>query len=172
MYLLVISLEGSWCTLFILPVVKILGPLRSLLFVLQHELEYGGDDGAMSPRYQAPNQHPPHSTIHSTNSNVHTPSGSLGQATVGHGSRAGHIDQAKNSFFSNALSSPIRRSLQSYHLSQGSEGYPDGASPAENGSRNPESNSFNQTKDPGSNDSSMDMHSDSPAHDSYWVKLS
>ncbi|ONK80824.1 uncharacterized protein A4U43_C01F22180 [Asparagus officinalis] len=112
---------------------------------LQHEIDYGGEDSSISPRYQA--------------------SASFAQATsAGLGHRAAHIDQTKNSVFSNALSSPVRRSLQSYHLPQGGgESYPD----AGNGSRNHESNSFNQNKDPNSNDSSMDMHSDSPSHDSY-----
>lgn len=59
--------------------------------------------------------------------------------------------------FSNALSSPIRRSLQPYHLEQGGDaGY----------FANGVSRDVNPTA---SNDSSMDMHSDSPAHDSYWA---
>jgi len=137
--------------------------LKTLLLVLQNEIELGGEEVSMSPRYQAP-PHPPQSTMHSTNSSVQNSSAAFGQATVGHGSRAGHSDQTKNSVFSNALSSPIRQTLQSYHLPQGSECYPDGVLHDGNGSQNPESN---QNKDHNSNVSSMDMHSDSPAHDSY-----
>jgi len=134
---------------------------------LQHEMENYGEDSSMSPRYQAPQQHPLHSAMHNTNSSIQISSGSFGQATAGHGSRAGHIDQTKNSVFSNALSSPVRRTLQSYHLPEGGESFPDGVLHAGNDSRNHEANAFNQNKDPNSNDSSMDMHSDSPAHDSY-----
>jgi len=144
--------------------VKVCRFFEILLLAMQHEIEFGGEEVSMSPRYQSPPQHPPQSTMHGTNTSSQTSSVSFGQATAGHGSRAGQADQTKNSVFSNALSSPIRRTLQSYHLPQGGECYPDGVLHAGNGSRNPESN---QNKDPNSNDSSMDMHSDSPAHDSY-----
>lgn len=134
---------------------------------LQHEIEYGGEDAAMSPRYQVPQQNP-QSAMHGTNPSMQTSSGSFGHTTAGHGSRTGHIDQAKNSaVFSNALSSPIRRTLQSYHLQREGESYPDSVLQAGNESRSNESNSFNQNKDPNSNDSSMDMHSDSPPHESF-----
>jgi hypothetical protein len=66
------------------------------------------------------------------------------------------LTQSKNSMvFSNALSSPVRRSLQPYHLEQGGDtGY--------------FVNGVNRDTNPtASNDSSMDMHSDSPAHDSF-----
>ncbi|CAH8331997.1 unnamed protein product [Eruca vesicaria subsp. sativa] len=59
-------------------------------------------------------------------------------------------NQAKNSVFSNALSSPTRRSLQNYQIPQG--GYISG------GTR---SNELNRgSNSPGSFDSSMDMHAD------------
>ncbi|KAL0291396.1 UNVERIFIED_CONTAM: hypothetical protein Scaly_2639600 [Sesamum calycinum] len=82
------------------------------------------------------------------------PPSSLGQRSV-------NSDQTKNSVFSNALSSPVRRSLQHYHLSQGGQ-Y------ANNAMRGNE-NTVSQTRDPNppsSNDTSMDMHADSPGHDS------
>lgn len=66
--------------------------------------------------------------------------------------------QSKNSaVFSNALSSPVRRSLQPFHLEQGGDAgyFANGVNRDQNSTA--------------SNDSSMDMHSDSPAHDSYWV---
>ncbi|GJM98999.1 hypothetical protein PR202_ga16055 [Eleusine coracana subsp. coracana] len=68
---------------------------------------------------------------------------------------ASHIQSKNSMVFSNALSSPIRRSLQPYHLEQGGDtGY--------------FANSGNRDMNPtASNDSFMDMHSDSPAHDSF-----
>ncbi|KAJ4876149.1 Uncharacterized protein Rs2_41167 [Raphanus sativus] len=59
-------------------------------------------------------------------------------------------NQVKNSVFSNALSSPIRRSLQNYQIPQG--GYISGAT------RSSELNRGSNS--PGSFDSSMDMHAD------------
>ena len=93
----------------------------------------------------------------------------------------GHPDhQAKNSVFSNALSSPVRWSLQQHQLSQGgflssnvmSPG--NGAQnsdlmPLGNGAQNSEiSYGHNQIRDPNthSNDSLMDMHADSPRRES------
>ncbi|KAI3885826.1 hypothetical protein MKX03_022566 [Papaver bracteatum] len=108
----------------------------NILAYLQNELDYGGEE-------------PHQPTVNNImNSGPHVSSGSFGPTTVGPGighPRSLHPDhQVKNSIFSNALSSPVRRSLQHYHLSQ------------------------DQTRDsnpPSSNDSSMDMH-DSPGHDS------
>ncbi|KAK1306053.1 hypothetical protein QJS10_CPA10g00546 [Acorus calamus] len=112
-----------------------LSPLIETYFhvFLQNELDYGED--------MMPTQHM-HSqpTTHFTNPSVQMCSTLLGQTTIGHNLRSLHGDQAKNSVFSNALSSPVRRGLQPYHLAQG------GGS---------------------SNDSSMDMHPDSPGHESY-----
>ncbi|KAL5975129.1 hypothetical protein ACLOJK_031808 [Asimina triloba] len=141
---------------------------------LQNELEYGGEDSSMSPRLQQQQQQQQqHSqpVLHFTNSGIQATSGSFGQATVGQGLRSSHADQTKNSVFSNALSSPVRRSLQPYHFAQG--GYcPNNVLPTMNGgatrsqemnfpNSNRESNSLN------SNDSSMDMHADSPSHEPY-----
>lgn len=66
-------------------------------------------------------------------------------------------DQSKNStVFSNALSSPVRRSLQPYHLAQTGEFHSSGGRSNEGG------------REANSHDSSMDMHSDSsPARHSY-----
>lgn len=73
--------------------------------------------------------------------------------------------QPKNSsVFSNALSSPVRRTLQHYHLPQGV----DNATPSLNMHRSTE-NGYRESNAPTSNDSSMDMQADSPAHkSSYW----
>ncbi|OVA01442.1 hypothetical protein BVC80_509g12 [Macleaya cordata] len=138
-----------------------------ILTYLQNELDYSGEEPSMSPRLQ-------HSqpTMNIMNSGGHVSSGSFGPATVGQGPRSGHSDhQAKNSVFSNALSSPVRRSLQHYHLSQGAF-HPNNVMPAGNVTRSNE-NSFphHQSRDsnsPSSNDSSMDMHADSPDHDSAY----
>ncbi|GAB4861092.1 hypothetical protein Ancab_036250 [Ancistrocladus abbreviatus] len=136
-----------------------------ILNYLQGELDYCGDEPSMSPR--APVQHqysqPP---MNFPNSGLLASSGSSGQTTAAHGLRSEHIDnQTKNLVFSNALSSPIRRSLQHYHLTQG--GYSPG-----HGSRNNETNFLHQqSRDPNppsSNDSSMDMHADSPGPESNY----
>ncbi|KAM7513729.1 hypothetical protein LguiA_003312 [Lonicera macranthoides] len=72
--------------------------------------------------------------------------------------------QPKNSsVFSNALSSPVRRTLQHYHLPQGV----DNATPSLNTHRSTE-NGYRESNAPTSNDSSMDMQADSPAHKSSY----
>ncbi|CAD6225206.1 unnamed protein product [Miscanthus lutarioriparius] len=116
---------------------------------IQHEIQYGGDNASASPRSQYPSQSTA-PTVHIPNTSSQQPSPSLfAPGNTG-------LTQSKNSMvFSNALSSPIRRSLQPYHLEQGGDaGYF-----AKGASRD-----VNPTA---SNDSSMDMHPDSPAHDSY-----
>uniref|UniRef100_G3MSJ3 Uncharacterized protein n=1 Tax=Amblyomma maculatum TaxID=34609 RepID=G3MSJ3_AMBMU len=98
---------------------------------LQHEMDCEGEDTPMSLRSQAPH-HLSQPTVHNTS--LQPSLGSFAQATVGLAPRASHIDQAKNSVFSNALSSPIRRSLQSCHLPQEGEYYPDNDLDTGNGS--------------------------------------
>ncbi|KAF6146381.1 hypothetical protein GIB67_020475 [Kingdonia uniflora] len=125
-----------------------------VLGYLQNELDYSGEEPSMSPR-------PP---------STHVSSGSFGPGAIGQIPRPGHPDhQAKNSVFSNALSSPVRRSLQNYHIEQGGGGgggyYTNNPPPP--GPRNNESNSQRETNSISSNDSSMDMH-ESPGHDSSY----
>ncbi|KAL4309467.1 hypothetical protein GQ457_01G029180 [Hibiscus cannabinus] len=141
-----------------------------ILNYLQNELDYSGEEPSMSPR--APSQHQqPQPTMPFMNPGFLVSSGSSGQTAV-QGTRLNHCDQQpRNSVFSNALSSPVRRSLQHYHISQ--EGYcPNGGQPAGNGVRNNESSFVqHQTRDPNplsSNDTSMDMHADSPSHESTY----
>ncbi|KAK9270142.1 hypothetical protein L1049_025718 [Liquidambar formosana] len=142
-----------------------------ILAYIQNELDYCGEEPSMSPR--APVQHQySQPTVHYTNSGFLVSSGSSGPTTAGHGTRSEHCDhQSKNLVFSNALSSPVRRSLQNYHLDQGSY-CPNSGPPSGNGTRNNESNFLthqNRDSNPlNSNDSSMDMHSDSPGHDSTY----
>ncbi|BAB89033.1 putative holocarboxylase synthetase [Oryza sativa Japonica Group] len=121
---------------------------------IQHELDYGGNDPHVSPRVHQ------HSANPFANSSIQPSAGSYGQATVGFAPRPSISDQSKNTIFSNALSSPVRRSLQSYHLTQGSG----------NGGRNAETNSAGQNRETnsgGSNDTSMDMVSDSAGNEYY-----
>ncbi|KAJ9670918.1 hypothetical protein PVL29_027082 [Vitis rotundifolia] len=134
---------------------------------LQNELEYGVEDPPVSPRLPLQHQHT-QTTMHMTNSGAPVSSNSFGHpSAVGTGLRFGNFDQQpKNNVFSNALSSPVRRSLQNYHLAQGSY-YSNNLMPSGNGPRNSET----QTRDsnpPSSNDSSMDMHADSPGHESSY----
>ncbi|KAL7104532.1 hypothetical protein ACP275_08G251100 [Erythranthe tilingii] len=110
---------------------------NDVLAYVENELDYGIEE----PQSQTALQ-PTHSGIPVSSSN------SVGPATVGQGFRSGQVtEQSRNSVFSSALSSPVRRSLQHYHLPQG-------------GQQNRDSNP------PGSNDTSMDMHPDSPGNDS------
>lgn len=174
---------------------------------LQNELDYGGDEVSMSPATQY--QHQPHAQQQNQFSvtNTQTSSGVVGLATVGQGPRLGLSDQNKNSVFSNALSSPVRRSLQPFHIAQGGYYSANNSSQVGNGGRrtgsttdqdqgvfhgghtltgpqNSEPNGMNSMVSPsnvygqqphqirdvnsyGENDSSMDMHADSPAHGFY-----
>lgn len=115
----------------------------------------------MSPRVAVQHQHT-QSSVNFTNSGFPISSGSSAPNT-GQGIRSEQCDhQSKNSVFSNALSSPVRQSLQHYHIS-----YPGPGLPSGNGARNNEPNFLQPNRDvnpPNSNDSSMDMHADSPGH--------
>lgn len=130
-------------------------------------MDYAVEDGLAAPRAPFQNQQPP-TTMPPISSVFQSPSGLFGQPTVGLLSRSGHTDQAKNSVFSNALSSPVRRSLQPYHLANGSGFDTNDAPPSGNaGIRNHDSD---QNRDPNSlscNDTTMDIHTDSPPHESY-----
>lgn len=115
---------------------------------MQHEIDYGGTDAHVSPRVH---QHP--QIANPFTNSVATP-------TTGFAPRPNLSDQSKNTIFSNALSSPVRRSLQNYHLAQG----------AGNGGRNTELNSAGanrETNSASSNDTSMDMVSDSAGNEFY-----
>lgn len=119
----------------------------------------------MSPR--PPPQHS--QPLHFANSGFHVSPGPVGVAAPGHGLRSDHDQQPKNNVFSNALSSPVRRSLQNYHIAQGSH-FANNAQPP-NATRHNETNSQNLNRDSNgynSVDASMDMHSDSPGHDSTY----
>ncbi|PSS17445.1 Ubiquitin-like modifier-activating enzyme [Actinidia chinensis var. chinensis] len=137
-----------------------------ILTYLQTELDCCGEEPSMSPR-APPQNHHSQPTMHLTNSGFPVSSGSSSAPNTGLGFQTEHSDpQPKNYVFSNALSSPVRRSLQNYHISQG--GYdPTGVQSSANGFRNTETNLMqHQNRDSNSiNDSSMDMHSDSPSHE-------
>ncbi|KAK6125747.1 hypothetical protein DH2020_040521 [Rehmannia glutinosa] len=128
---------------------------------VQNEIDHGLEEPPSSPRLPFQQQQT-QTTMQSTHSGIPVSSNAFGPATAVQGLRSGNSDQPKNSVFSNALSSPVRRSLQHYHLSQGGQ-Y------ANNVMRGNENHNGNQTRDPNppsSNDTSMDMHADSPSHDS------
>lgn len=153
------------CLIYCLYMLRILRQLYdSRLLVhdcLQNELDYCGEEPSMSPR--APLQHQQSQPVmHLSSTGFPVTSGSSVQ-TLGQGLRSENSDnQPKNSVFSNALSSPVRRSLQNYQIGEG--GYcPSGLSMG-NGNRNTEPGFFHQqSRDSGafsSNDSAMDMHAD------------
>jgi hypothetical protein len=113
---------------------------------LQNELDYCGEEPSMSPRAPPQNQQP-QPMMPATSFPVS--SGSSGQTIAGQGLRSDYSEnQPKNSVFSNALSSPVRRNLQLYQVGEG--GNP---SFLHNQSRDSNAVSSN-------NDSAMDMHAD------------
>ncbi|KAI3981554.1 hypothetical protein MKX01_007474 [Papaver californicum] len=138
-----------------------------ILNYLQNELDYGAEEPhPMSPRLQTQQHYQQPPTNISMNSSGHVSSGSCGP---GVGPRLANSDnQVKNSVFSNALSSPVRRNLQHYQLSEGAF-HPNSLSMLASGNlnRNNNDNIFihHQSRDSNSptfSDSTMDMHSDSP----------
>lgn len=134
-----------------------------VLNYIQNELDCSVEEPTMSPRAQVRYQHS-QPTMQFTSPGFPVPSGSSGQ-TAGQGTRSEHCDQQpKNSVFSNALSSPIRRSLQHCQIAPGGGYYPNGGMPPTAGGRNNDPNFFHQqnrdANPPNPNDSSMDMHAD------------
>ncbi|XP_022751004.1 uncharacterized protein LOC111299811 [Durio zibethinus] len=133
---------------------------------LQNELEYGAEESPMSPRLSFQHQHPQTAT-HPNTLGAPFCSTPISPATITQGIRSGDY-QAKNSVFSNALSSPVRRSLQQYHSVQG--GYnSNNVVSAASGPRNNETNNYihqqnREANSPGTTDC-MDMHADSPGRD-------
>ncbi|XP_047341353.1 uncharacterized protein LOC124945031 [Impatiens glandulifera] len=144
-----------------------------ILSYLQTELDYHGEEpSSLSPRAANPNQnHQPLIPMNVPNSSFLV---SSGPSPPGQGSRSENSDhQSKNYVFSNALSSPVRRSIQNYQSqnSRASYNHPQLITP--NGFRNNDTNlPQNQNRDmnpSNSNDSSMDMHpDDSPSHDTTY----
>jgi hypothetical protein len=119
-------------------------------------MDYGGTDAHISPRVHQ------HAQIANpfTNSIVHPTSCLYGQTPAGFAPRPSLSDQSKNTMFSNALSSPVRRSLQNYHLTEG----------AGNGGQNTETNAVGvnrETNPTSSNDTTMDMVSDNGGNEFY-----
>ncbi|XP_061357119.1 uncharacterized protein LOC133301501 [Gastrolobium bilobum] len=133
-----------------------------VLNYIQNELDYCGEEPSMSPR--APPQHQQSQPVMPvTSSGIPVTSGSSGQTIAGQGLRSEHYEtQPKNSVFSNALSSPVRRSLQHYQIGEG--GYYTSGLSMGNGNRNAEPGFLHQqSRDStavSSNDSAMDMHAD------------
>ncbi|XVE83266.1 hypothetical protein DITRI_Ditri16bG0074000 [Diplodiscus trichospermus] len=131
---------------------------------LQNELEYGAEESPVSPRLSLQQHHPQTATQMNTLSAPFS-STPISPATTTQGVRSGDY-QAKNSVFSNALSSPVRRSLQHYHSVQGSY-HSNNVLSSANGPRNNENNIHQQNREassPSANDC-MDMHADSPGRD-------
>ncbi|WVZ13491.1 hypothetical protein V8G54_011057 [Vigna mungo] len=130
-------------------------------FLLQNELDYC-EEPSMSPR--APLQHhQSQPTLHMPSLGFPITSVSSGQTIAAQGLRAeSGENQPKNSVFSNALSSPIRRSLQHYQIGEGGS-YSNGPFMG-NGNRNTELGFLSQQGRESivvsSNDSAMDMHAD------------
>ncbi|KAF8377203.1 hypothetical protein HHK36_030576 [Tetracentron sinense] len=143
--------------------------LKTFPIFVQNELDCGGEEPPTSPRlpFQHQSSQP---TMNFMNSSAPFSSASFGPTTAGQGPRSVHSEhQTKDSVFSNALSSPVRQSLQNYHLGEG--GYcSNNIMSSGNGAQSNETNfPQHQNRDSNSlscNDSSMDMHADSPRHES------
>ncbi|XP_071703250.1 uncharacterized protein [Rutidosis leptorrhynchoides] len=109
---------------------------EDILAYIEGELDLSVEEAPMGPRTTLQNQQ----VMQLTNPFINS-----GSSSVPQGYRSDHSDQpSKNYIFSNALSSPVRRSLQNYHISQ--EGY--------------------GVKNNDHQDSSMDMNADDTGHDS------
>ncbi|XP_073065548.1 uncharacterized protein [Primulina eburnea] len=138
-----------------------------ILAYMQNELDYGTEEPPPSPRLTLQNQQPSQTAaIHAAHHGFPVSSNAFAAATVGQGTRLGNSDQSKNSIFSNALSSPARRNLQQYHFTHGGHN-------ANNAAIRNNEIGCNQSREPNphpqsSNDSLMDMHADSPGHDSSY----
>ncbi|XP_021274876.1 uncharacterized protein LOC110409750 [Herrania umbratica] len=127
---------------------------------LQNGLEYGAEE--------CQHQHP--QTVTQVNSlSAPFSTNPISPAAMVQGARSGDY-QAKNSVFSNALSSPVRRSLQHFHSAQG--GYhSNNVLSSANGPRKNENNyNHQQNREPNSPSANdcMDMHADSPGHDFHF----
>lgn len=149
-------------------------PLKILIFLvfsrsvcekfilLQNELDYCAEEPSMSPR--VPLQHQmSQPTMHVPSSGFPVTSASSAQTIAAHGLRSEQCEnQSKNSVFSNALSSPVRRSLQHYQIGEG--GCLSNSLSVGSGNRNPERGFLHQqgrdSSALSSNDSAMDMHAD------------
>ncbi|KAL6618669.1 hypothetical protein ACP70R_033808 [Stipagrostis hirtigluma subsp. patula] len=126
---------------------------------IQHEMDYGSSDAHVVSRVH---QYPQSSGQQFGNVSSLLPAGLPGQAS-GLAPRAINTEQSKNTIFSNALSSPVRQSLQNYHPvhAQGPDSGDQNSSEANSGAQNRETNSA------GSIDTTMDMISDSAANEYY-----
>lgn len=117
-----------------------------ILAYIQAELESYVEEPSMTPRTsQQHTQQSPNPFTNSGSSSI-TPQAFRSD----HGGEQQQQQQPRSYIFSNALSSPVRRSLQNYHISQ--EGY------TKNTTNNNNNEHLHNTS------SSMDMHPDS--HDS------
>lgn len=130
-----------------------------VMISLQAELDHHGDEPSLSPTTPAHSQ-----PMLFPNSGSLVSSGASGAPASAIGFRSEPGDQQpKNYVFSNALSSPVRRSLQNYHISQGGY-FQNNAQPNLSGNRNGESGfTQQQNRDPNlanAGDSFMDMHAD------------
>nr|GMD91161.1 uncharacterized protein LOC109170126 [Ipomoea batatas] len=117
-----------------------------ILNYLQSELNNYGEEQSMSPR--PPFQNPHSQPMHAANSGFPVSLGSTGVPSVGQGIR------------------PDQRSLQNYHIAQGD--YYANEGPPANGIKHDEPNFQLHNRDSNgynSNDASMDMHAESPAHE-------
>lgn len=126
---------------------------------IQSELDYHGEDQAPPPLLnQNTNTYP---TVYPSSAIL----GSNGPPAVIQNIGLDNFDHhPKNLDFSNALSSPVRRSLQNYQLSQGA--YLTSSAQPANATRQ---HATRESGSSNSNDaSSMDMHADSPGHESTY----
>ncbi|XP_077247783.1 uncharacterized protein LOC143887584 isoform X2 [Tasmannia lanceolata] len=130
---------------------------------LQNELNHGGEDASMSP---APQPVTSNAQMLFSTLSIQIPQGALGPATCGQ-CPTGISDQNKNSVFVNALSSPVRRSLQPFHLGQEGDYGGNGLQGRKAGYTAYPDNQVFHSMDGSQSGQSMDMHTGGSPHEYY-----
>ncbi|GAU13313.1 hypothetical protein TSUD_42670 [Trifolium subterraneum] len=134
-----------------------------ILNYIQNELDYYGEEQSISPRGPPPQHQQLQPVVHVASSGFPVTSDSSCQPVTGQGLRSEHCDDQPKSFaFSNALSSPVRLSLQHYQVGEGGS-YISGPSMGNRNQITESSFLHQQGRDStafSSNDSAMDMHAD------------
>ncbi|EOX92329.1 PREDICTED: uncharacterized protein LOC18611710 isoform X1 [Theobroma cacao] len=137
---------------------------------LQNGLEYGAEECQHQHPQTVTFQHQHPQTVTQVNSlSAPFSTNPISPAAMVQGARSGDY-QAKNSVFSNALSSPVRRSLQHFHSAQGGYHSNNVLSSANGPRKNENNHTHQQNREPNSPSANdcMDMHADSPGHDFHF----
>ncbi|KAK6287413.1 hypothetical protein POUND7_013592 [Theobroma cacao] len=143
---------------------------RLVIHLRQNGLEYGAEECQHQHPQTVTFQHQHPQTVTQVNSlSAPFSTNPISPAAMVQGARSGDY-QAKNSVFSNALSSPVRRSLQHFHSAQGGYHSNNVLSSANGPRKNENNHTHQQNREPNSPSANdcMDMHADSPGHDFHF----